>query len=124
VEWLEIRAGFTLARHLASYGIGQTVVRSLGVTVAVEAIEGTDETIRRGTLLSGPGAVVVKGVAPLHDYRFDVPTVGLATLRAMAEGGATALAVEDGKVLLMDREDVIRLADETGITVVSVDGNS
>jgi DUF1009 family protein len=123
-EWLEIRAGFTLARHLAAQGIGQTVVRFLGVTVAVEAVEGTDETIRRGTRLSGPGAVVVKGVAPLHDYRFDVPAVGLATLGAMQEGGATALAVEGSKVLLVDREEVIRLADGAGIAVVSVDGDS
>ena len=122
-EWLEIRAGFTLARHLASHGIGQTVVRFLGVTVAVEAVEGTDETIRRGTRLSGPGAVVVKGVAPLHDYRFDVPAVGPATLEAMVEGGATALAVEGGKVLVVDREDFIRLADGAGIAVVSVDGD-
>jgi DUF1009 family protein len=98
-------------------------VRFLGVTVAVEAIEGTDETIRRGTRLCGPGAVVVKGVAPSHDYRFDVPAVGVVTLRAMVEGGATALAVEGGKVLMMDREDAIRLADGAGIAVVSVDGN-
>lgn len=123
-EWIEIRAGFSLARHLATQGIGQTVVRFLGVTVAVEALEGTDETIRRGTRLSGPGAVVVKGVAPLHDYRFDVPAVGAATLGTMLEGGATALAVEGGKVLLVDRDEVIRLADGAGIAVVSVDGNS
>lgn len=122
-EWLEIRAGFTLARHLASHGIGQTVVRCLGVTVAVEAVEGTDEAIRRGTRLSGPGAVVVKAVAPSHDYRFDVPTAGSATLAAMVEGGATALAVEAGKLLLLDAHDVVRLADEAGITVVSVDGD-
>jgi DUF1009 family protein len=120
-EWVEIRAAFTLARHLSSHGIGQTVVRFLGVTVAVEAIEGTDETIRRGTRLSGPGAVVVKGVAPSHDFRFDVPTVGPATLAVMAEGQASALAVEGGKVLLVDRDEVIRIADTAGMSVVSVD---
>ena len=75
-EWAEIRSGATLARHLAEHGIGQTVVRCFGVTVAVEAIEGTDEAIRRGARLSGPGAVVVKGVARSHDYRFDIPAIG------------------------------------------------
>jgi hypothetical protein len=122
-EWTEVRGGFTLARHLASHGIGQTVVRCFGATVAVEAIEGTDEAIRRGTRLSGPGAVVVKAVAPSHDYRFDIPAVGPATIDAMAEGGATALAVEGGRVLLVDGEDVIRRADAAGIAVVGVDGD-
>jgi hypothetical protein len=113
-----------LARRLAEFGIGQTVVRSLGVTVAVEAIEGTDETIRRGTRLAGRGAVVVKAVAAAQDYRFDIPTVGAATLEAMAEGGATALAIEAGKLLLVDRDEVVRLADRAGIAVVSVDGQT
>ena len=122
-EWEEIRAGAGLARHLASYGIGQTVVRSRGVTVAVEAAEGTDETIRRGTRLAGPGAVVVKAVAPGHDYRFDVPTIGPATLEAMAEGGAAALGVERGKILLVDREEVARRAIAAGIAVVSFGGD-
>ncbi len=119
-EWSEIRQGFTLARYLAGFGIGQTVVRSLGVTVAVEGIEGTDETIRRGTLLAGPGTVVVKAVAPSQDYRFDIPTVGPATIEIMAEGGATALGIHGGKVLLVDREEVTRLADGAGIAVASV----
>ena len=97
------------------------MVRARGVTVALEAAEGTDETIRRGGRLAGPGAVVVKAVATSHDYRFDVPTVGAATLEAMREGGATALAVPAGRVLLVDRDEVVRLADQTGIAVVSVD---
>jgi len=123
-EWAEIRAGFVLARHLAGHGIGQSVVRSHGVTLAVEAAEGTDEAIRRGTGLAGPGAVVVKAVASAHDFRFDIPTIGPSTLEAMAAGGATALAVERGKVLLVDREETIRIADSTGIAVVSVDGDA
>jgi DUF1009 family protein len=122
-EWRELRVGLGLARHLAGYGIGQTVVRARGVTVAVEASEGTDETIRRGTRLAGPGAVVVKAVAPSHDYRFDIPTIGAATIEAMAAGGATALGVEGGKMLLVDRAPVVRLADEAGIAVVSLDGD-
>jgi len=121
-EWEEIREGFQLAGRLAADGIGQTVVRARGVTVAVEAAEGTDETIRRGVRLAGPGAVIVKAVAPSHDYRFDVPGVGAATLEAMREGGAVALAVPAGCVLLLDREEVVLLADQAGIAVVSVDG--
>jgi hypothetical protein len=123
-EWGEIRDGFALARHLASHGIGQTVVRSRGVTLAVEAAEGTDETIRRGTGLAGPGAVVVKAVAAGHDFRFDVPTIGLATLDTMAAGGATALAVEQGKVLIVDREATVQMAARAGITIVSSDGHA
>ena len=120
-EWTEIRQGLSLARHLASLGIGQTVVRSLGVTAAVEAIEGTDETIRRGARLAGPGAVVVKAVSSSQDYRFDIPTVGSATIEAMTEGGCTALGMESGKILLVDRQEVVRLADDAGIAVVSLD---
>jgi hypothetical protein len=120
----EIQAGFALARHLAAFGVGQTVVRSRGVTMAVEAAEGTDETIRRGALLAGPGAVIIKAVAPTHDYRFDVPTIGPTTLEAMTAGGATALGVDSGKLLLVDRDEVVRMADAAGIAVVSVDVQS
>jgi hypothetical protein len=122
VEWEEIREGFRLAARLAADGIGQTVVRARGVTVALEAAEGTDETIRRGGRLAGPGAVVVKAVAPDHDYRFDIPTVGPATVEAMREGGASTLALPAGRVLLLERDEVVRLADLAGIAVVSVDG--
>ena len=119
-EWEEIRAGFSLARQIAGYGIGQTVVRSRGVTLAVEAAEGTDETIRRGAKLAGRGAVVIKAVANAHDFRFDIPTVGATTLEAMAECGATALAVDGGKMLLVDREAAVRVAEQAGIALVGV----
>ena len=117
-EWDEIRAGLDLARHLAGRGIGQTVVRARGVTVAVEAVEGTDEAIRRGTRLAGPGAVVVKAVAPEHDYRFDVPAIGPATLEIMAAGRARVLAIEPGKILLVDGEEVLARAAAAGIALV------
>ena len=123
-EAAEIREGLALAHQLASFGIGQTIVRSLGVTVAVEAAEGTDATIRRGVRLAGRGAVVVKAAGASPDYRFDIPTVGPATLAAMAEGGATALGIEGGKLLLVDREAFVRAADDAGIAVLSVDGTA
>jgi len=119
-EWEEIRAGFALARHLAAHGIGQTVVRSRGVTLSVEAAEGTDETIRRGARLAGRGAVVVKAVSAEHDFRFDTPTIGPATIEAMAGCGAAVLAVDAGKVLLVDRDRAIRIADQAGIALVGV----
>src|SRR5215471_3105294 len=119
-EWEEIRAGFALARQIAGFRIGQTLVRSHGVTLAVEAAEGTDETIRRGARLAGKGAVVIKAVATEHDFRFDVPTVGATTLEAMAECGATVLAVDGGKMLLVDREAALRTAERAGIALVGV----
>jgi UDP-2,3-diacylglucosamine hydrolase len=120
-EWGEIREAWRLARDLANRGVGQTVVRARGVTVAVEAAEGTDETIRRGVRLSGPGAVVVKAVADDHDFRFDVPTIGLATVEAMAAGGATALAVARGRTLVVDGHAVARRAEAAGVAVVTLE---
>ncbi|MBI2199859.1 MAG: UDP-2,3-diacylglucosamine diphosphatase LpxI [Candidatus Rokubacteria bacterium] len=120
-EWQEIRAGWGLCRSLAAHGIGQTIVRSHGVTVAVEAAEGTDETIRRGTALAGPGAVVVKAVAADHDYRFDIPTIGPTTLEVMAAGGAAVLVVPRRKVLLVEREVVVGVAERAGIALVGID---
>jgi DUF1009 family protein len=114
--------GAAAARGLAAHGIGQTVVLRAGSVAAVEAMEGTDETIRRGLALAGPGAVVVKAAAPTHDYRFDVPAVGAATLDLCAEGRAAALAVEAGRVLLLDREHVTAVAERARISVVGIPG--
>jgi hypothetical protein len=119
-EAKDIAFGLRLARRCAEYGIGQTVVMARGVPVAVEAVEGTSETIRRGCALAGPGVVVVKAVAPQQDYRFDVPAVGLATVEVMARGQARVLAVEAGAVAVVDRESVVALADDSGIAIVGV----
>ena len=122
-EWDEVRAGLKVARALAAFDVGQTVVQARGVTVAVEAIEGTDEAIRRGTRLAGPGAVIVKGIGLEHDYRFDVPAVGPSTIGAAADGKASVLAVERGRVMLIRGDDVVRQAEQAGIALVSVDGD-
>jgi len=122
-EWQDIGLGLRLARRCAEYGVGQTVVVSRGIVVAVETIEGTSETIRRGCQLSGPGAVVVKAIASRQDYRFDLPTVGLETLETMVSGQAWVLAVEAGKVAILDLESVVTLADKSRISIVSVDGD-
>lgn len=121
-EWADIRRGFAVARALADASVGQTVVVKGGAVSAVEAMEGTSEAIRRGTALSGPGAVVVKSVARAHDFRFDIPTVGTETIEAAAAGGAQVVAVEAGRVFLLDRPAIARRADAAGIALVSTDG--
>lgn len=117
----DVRRGIAVVRRLAESRIGQTVVLKRGVPTAVEAIEGTTEAIRRGTALAGPGAVVVKGVAPDHDYRFDTPTIGPETLEAAAAGGASVVAVEAGRVLILEKDVTVRIADRASIALVSVD---
>src|SRR2546428_1864343 len=92
-EWSDVRRGFEVARTLAGLSVGQTVVVRRGAVSAVEAMEGTTETIRRGTTLSGPGAAVGKADTAAHDFRFDVPGIGPDTVEAAAAGGASTLAV-------------------------------
>jgi DUF1009 family protein len=88
---------------------------------AVEAVEGTTEAVRRGTAQAGSGAVIVKAAAHDHDYRFDVPTIGLETVRAAMAGGAAVLAVEAGRVAVLDRALIVREADAAGLALVGVE---
>jgi UDP-2,3-diacylglucosamine hydrolase len=120
LEWPDIRRGLVVARLAANAGVGQTVVVKRGAVTAVEAVEGTTAAIARGATLGGPGAVVVKVAANGHDFRFDTPAIGPDTLEAAAAGGVTALAVEAGRVLLLDREAMVGRADAAGIALVSV----
>jgi DUF1009 family protein len=121
-QWADVRRGLEVARAMAALSIGQTVVVRRGAVSAVEAIEGTTAAVRRGTALSGPGAVVVKTVAVDHDFRFDVPTVGPETIAAAAEGGAAVVALEAGRVFVLDLEASTRRADAAGIALVSARG--
>lgn len=118
-EWKDIRFGQEVARTVAQSKIGQTVVVKNGTVLAVEAIEGTDAAIKRGAELGKGGVVVVKVCRPDHDFRFDVPVIGLTTIAILRDVGGTALAVEAKRTLLLDREQAIAIADEAGITVVS-----
>ncbi|MDI3279746.1 MAG: UDP-2,3-diacylglucosamine diphosphatase LpxI [Bacillota bacterium] len=113
----DMRFGFERAKAVAGLDIGQTVVVKEKAVLAVEAIEGTDAAIRRGGTLGRGGAVVVKVSKPNQDLRFDIPTVGLSTIRTMIEVGASALGIEAGKTFLLDREETLRCADEAGIAV-------
>ena len=117
---VDVARGLALARDLAGRGVGQTVVLRSGSVAAVEAMEGTDETVRRGLALAGRGAVVVKAPAPAHDYRFDMPTVGPDTVDCCAAGGAAVLALEAGRVLLLERERVEAGAAHAGMSIVGV----
>jgi len=117
----DIAFGMEKARGLAALGIGQTVVVRKKSVLAAEALEGTDDTVRRGAKLAeGKGGVVVKAMKPGQDKRFDIPTVGLATLRLVLSGGLKVLALEAGSSFLIDREEVIAAANGGKLTVVGV----
>lgn len=118
-ELADMDFGFAMAKEIGGLDIGQTVVVKNKAVMAVEAIEGTDACIRRGAALGRGGVTVAKVAKPNQDMRFDIPSVGPDTLRAMIEGKAVALVIEAGKTLVVDREKVVQLADENGITVVA-----
>lgn len=117
-ESADMAYGLVIARQIAGIDIGQTVVVSDKACVAVEAMEGTDETILRASrLASGNQLVVVKVSKPKQDMRFDVPVVGLPTIQQMRACGATALAVDAGRTLFFDREKLMELANQAGIAI-------
>ena len=129
-EQMNIDYGRQAARHLAQYDIGQTVVIAESACVAVEAMEGTDATILRageimkstaheGDSLLSRALTVVKVAKPNQDMRFDVPVIGLKTIETMQHAGATCLAVDAGKCLLLDGEKIIAAADEAGIAIAA-----
>jgi DUF1009 family protein len=114
----DIAYGLGVARQIAGMDIGQTVVIADRACVAVEAMEGTDETIARAArITAGKPLVVVKVSKPDQDMRFDVPVVGLSTVEQMRVAGATALAVDAGRTLLFDRTKLIEVADVVGIAI-------
>jgi DUF1009 family protein len=120
-EQKDIAYGREVAMVLAGKDLGQTVVVKDCAAVALEAMEGTDEVIRRGGRIAGPGSTVVKVAKPRQDMRFDVPVVGEGTLEAMAEAGARVLAVDSGKTLLLDREAFLARAEASGISVYGME---
>ena len=120
-EWSDVRRGLTLARRSADAGIGQTIVLKRGVVVAVEAVVGTTAAIRRGGQLAGPGAVVVKAVAAANDYRFDTPAIGVETVETAAAVGISTIALDAGRVLLLDRAATVAAAERAALALVSVD---
>jgi UDP-2,3-diacylglucosamine hydrolase len=121
-ERKDIDYGRRIATALAGLDLGQTVVVKDRAAVALEAMEGTDEVIRRAGRLAGPGTTVVKVAKPRQDMRFDVPVVGPATLEAMREAGASVLALDAGKALLIDKDTFLRVAERDGVKVFGMSG--
>ncbi len=116
----DIELGLEVATLLGKADVGQTVVVRNGHVLALEAIEGTDEAIRRGGRLGGPGAVIVKMAKPQQDTRFDLPAVGVETLSVMDEVGARVLALEAGRTLMLNPSEFLREADRRGIRVLGI----
>jgi DUF1009 family protein len=117
-EAADMEYGLEVARRLAGMDIGQTVVIADRACVAVEAMEGTDETIARAArFANGKPLVVVKVSKPRQDMRFDVPVIGLPTVKSMGDAGATALAIDASRTLLFDRNRLIETADAAGIAI-------
>ena len=119
-EAADIAYGHKVARQIAGLDLGQMVVVRDRACVAIEAMEGTDETIERAARITGgQKLVVVKVSKPLQDMRFDVPVIGLKTIEVMRKSNATALAIDAGRTLLFDREELIRAADDAEIAIVA-----
>ena len=118
-EWKDMQFGFRMAKELGRLDIGQTVVVKNQAVMALEAIEGTDACILRGGFLGKGGVIVAKTAKPAQDNRFDMPSVGTATLTSMIHAGATGIVIEAGRTLLVDRKHTLAMADEKGITIVS-----
>jgi DUF1009 family protein len=115
----DIEYGLEVAREIARLDLGQTIVVRARACVAVEAMEGTDATVRRAGQLARGRLTVVKVAKPNQDMRFDVPVVGLPTIETMAEAGATCLCLTAGKTLMFDRDEMLRLAEQHRIAVVA-----
>jgi DUF1009 family protein len=119
-ELEDIRFGWKIGKEIGRLDIGQCVIVGGGSVLAVEAIEGTDETIRRGGKYAKGHAVVVKVCKPIQDTRFDIPAVGLGTIESMQAANIKTIAIEAGKAVVFDRSAMIQLADEYGIAIAAI----
>jgi DUF1009 family protein len=117
-ERKDLEFGYRMADAIAGLDIGQTIAVKHQAVVAVEAMEGTDETIGRAGHLAGEGVTIIKVAKPNQDMRFDVPIVGLATVQAMRVAGAKVLSLDAGHTLIFDRDAFFASANEAGIAIV------
>ncbi len=120
-ELADIEYGHRVALAIGSHDIGQTIVVKDGMILAVEAFEGTNRAIRRGGRLGGPGAVVVKVARAGHDMRFDIPVIGARTIPVLRRARVRALAIQAGRTILLEREQVVAAANRLGIALVALD---
>ena len=116
----DVNYGFWLAKEMGKVDVGQSVVIKDKMVMAVEAIEGTDKCIRRGAKMARKNACVVKVAKPNQDKRFDIPTVGLRTLRTMKRYKSNLLAVEANETIIVEQEKVIKYADDNNIVIMAV----
>ncbi len=122
-EMEDVTFGWSMAKEIGRLDIGQSVVVKAKTVVAVESIEGTDEAIRRGGILSNGGCCVIKVSKPQQDWRFDVPAVGAETVKVMAEVGARVLTLEAGKTIMIDKDETVRIADQNEISIIGINGD-
>ena len=118
-EEQDVDLGWKIAKEIAGLDIGQTVIVKDGTVLAVEAFEGTSEAIQRGGALARKDAVMVKVAKPNQDMRFDVPVIGIETIRVAAEARLRVIAVEAGKALLLERDVIVDLADRSKISIAA-----
>lgn len=119
-ERIDISYGFEVAKKIASLDIGQTVVVKNKMILAVEAIEGTDEAIKRGCSLSKSEVVVVKVAKPDQDQRFDIPTIGIKTIESLAKSGGGILAFESNETIISEKEKTIEVANKYNICLLGI----
>jgi DUF1009 family protein len=120
LEMQDINFGKEIAKRIAGYNIGQTIVVKNKTVVAVEAIEGTDNTIRRGGRIGRGNVVVIKVSKPNQDMRFDVPVIGPNTVKVLRRAGRGVLALESGQVLILEKEKTVKLADKYGVKIIGI----
>jgi hypothetical protein len=118
-EEQDVDFGWKIAKEIAGLDIGQTVIVKNGTIVAVEALEGTNDVIKRGGTLARKGAVMVKVAKPNQDMRFDVPVIGLETLRVAVEAGLRAIAVEATRTLLLEKDEIVDVANRSKISITA-----
>ena len=119
VEEDDVDLAWNVAKEIARLDIGQTIIVKNGTVLAVEAFEGTNDAIKRGGALAREGAVMIKVAKPKQDMRFDVPVIGVETIKIAADAKLRVIAVEAGKTLLLERDKVVELAERSKISIVA-----
>ena len=114
----DIDFGWKIAKEIARLDIGQTVIVKNGTVLAIEGLDGTNETIRRGGKLAGTGAIMIKVSKPDQDMRFDVPVIGVETIRVAHEAGVRAIAIEAGRTLLLQKPAILEQANRAQISII------
>jgi DUF1009 family protein len=123
-EMNDIRLGFHVAKVTSGLDIGQTVVVKRGTILAIEAFEGTDATILRAGKLGGSGASLIKVAKPGHDMRFDIPVIGMRTVKSIRKAGISAVALEAGKAILLEREKIIQTLNAMNTALIVMDSSA